>query len=111
MSGGSGCAIITGATATAIAAWCGVLVAGTTITTTIITGIITTGTITTGTTITTAGIVTDPQRRCVARAAPGWVCGGSSDTGDPPISCETPADFQDERQMNGLPTGSSERLT
>ena len=49
MSRGSGCATITGATATAIAAWCGA--PGTTITTTIITGVIT------GTTITIAGTI------------------------------------------------------
>ena len=49
MSRGSGCATITGATATAIAAWCGA--PGTAITTTIITGIVT------GTTITIAGTI------------------------------------------------------
>ena len=55
MCGGSGCAIITGATATGTAAWCGVPVTGTTaiITTTVI------GIIITGTTIITVGIATD----------------------------------------------------
>jgi hypothetical protein len=71
MSRGSGSAIITGATATAIAEWYGAPAIGTTIITTITTGIIITGIIITGT---TTGIVTDVgaslRTACGAKVGP-----------------------------------------
>jgi hypothetical protein len=80
MSRGSGCAIITGAAATATAAGCGGLV---TITTTAIT--IITGTIITGTTIITVGTVTDTGAPlCNDRGAMVGPTAGLSD-GSPPI--------------------------
>jgi hypothetical protein len=69
MSGGSGCAITTGATAAATVAWCGALV---TITSTIITGI-------------TIGIAADPARRCVVSTAQGSVLRRVFRTEGPPI--------------------------
>ena len=113
MSGGSGCAIITGATATTTAAWFGVPVTGTTIITTITIGTDTT-TIITGT---TTGIVTDgvPVHRCVTRAVRWLVLRRVFRTEGPPTHAvllrrNDVTGSIDEREMNAMPTSNSEML-